>query len=44
MQTVTNAELSDSIAKLIKAVGVMSYKTIAVLTVLAKRGLLERRT
>lgn len=43
MQT-TNSELNAAIAKLIKTVGILSYKIINVLTVMAKRGLLEKRT
>lgn len=37
MQT-TNSELNSAILKLIKTVGILSYKIINVLTVMAKRG------
>lgn len=43
MQT-TNSELNSAILKLIKTIGILSYRAVAVLTVLTKRGLLEKRT
>lgn len=39
MQAVTNSELNASITKLIKAIGLLSYKIITVLTTIDKTAL-----